>query len=211
MPEDQALERLREILARPEYHVERSVPWWQQLFGPVFEAIWSLLARVFTIAVDTTTGREGVFGWAVIGLCLALFAAVIVYLVRAVRLTVLRETRVGAASFAERRERSDQLWRTAQQLAASGRLTEAVRLAYLSALYALDERAMLHVETALTNREHAQQLRTFHPGVADSFTQLVEDYDRVRYGGAAVGESTFMDFGRHVERVRAAAFAGSPA
>jgi hypothetical protein len=211
MPEDQALDRLREILARPEYQVDRSVPWWQQLLGPVVDLIWSLVVRVYTTAVDAATGREGIFGWAVIALCVGLAVAAIIYLVRAVRLSVVRETRVGAASLAQRRERSDQLWRAAQQLAAAGQLADAVRLAYLSALYALDERALLHVETALTNREHAQRLRTFHPSVADGFTRLVEDYDRVRYGGAPVAPSTFEDFSRHVERVRASAFAGSAA
>ena len=37
MGEDQALARLREILSRPEYQVDQSRPWWEQLLGPVFD------------------------------------------------------------------------------------------------------------------------------------------------------------------------------
>lgn len=116
-----------------------------------------------------------------------LFAFAAVYLLRAVRLGVVRETRHASASLSARRERSERLWQQAQQLAAAGQFQEAVRLLYLSGLYALDERALLHVETALTNREHAQLLVRLHLPLADSFTHVVEQYDRIRYGHAAVG------------------------
>ena len=116
-----------------------------------------------------TAGREGWFGLAFVAVCVVLFAVVLVYLVRAVRLSVTRDSRVGSARLADRRERSDRLWQTAQQLAAAGQLTEAVRLVYLSALYALDERALLHVESSLTNREHARQLSQMHPDLVGTF------------------------------------------
>jgi hypothetical protein len=133
------------------------------------------------------------------------------YLVRAVRLSVVRETQLRSASLAERRERSDELWRTAQQLAAAGELGEAVRVAYLSALYALDERALLHVERNLTNREHAQRLQQQYPALGDSFGELVERYERVRYGRASVAAETFSDFSARAQHVRSAALEGSAA
>src|SRR5260370_30132884 len=110
MTEDQALGRLHEILARPEYQVERSIPWWQQILGLVLELLWSVLARVFQMVGDTTSGGEGALGWAVVGLCALLFASVLVYLAPAVRLTVAREKRLEPARPAERRVWSDDLW-----------------------------------------------------------------------------------------------------
>src|SRR5207302_11295591 len=112
-------------------------------------------------------------------------------LVRGVRLSVRRGSQVGSGRLAERRERSDRLWQTAQQLAATGQLAEAVRLVYLSALYALDERALLHVESSLTNREHASQLSQLHPGLGQTFSEVVQHYDRLRYGRFPLTEATF--------------------
>ena len=84
------------------------------------------------------------------------------------RLSVHHESRARLQSLAERRERSERLWRTAQQLAASGKWPEAVRVVYLSALYALDERALLHVESSLTNREHVARAAATPSGPRDA-------------------------------------------
>jgi len=127
--EDQALTRLHDILARPEFRVDQARPWWDQLLGPVFDLIGYLVARLFQIVSDTTSGREGSLGIGALGVCGALIVVVLVYLVRSVRLAVMRDSRVRLASLAERRERSERLWQTAQQLAARGELAEVVALA----------------------------------------------------------------------------------
>jgi hypothetical protein len=187
--------------------VDVSVPWWQQLFAPVIEFLWSLLSRFLQTFGEAVSGQEGTYGWAVVGACAILIAAVLVYLVRTVRLSVLRENRLAVADLAARRERSDQLWQTAQRLAAAGRHAEAVPLVYLAALYALDEHALLHVESSLTNREHARLLSQLNPTLGQSFGHIVEDYDRFRYGHAPVVAESFVDFTARAERVRHAAFA----
>lgn len=211
MGEEQALTRLREILARPEYQVDRSVLWWQQLLAPVGDFVWSAFARLFKTAIDSASGREGVYGLGVLALCVVLLAIAIGYLVRAVRLAVVRESRVARANLAERRERSERLWQAAQQSAATGEYAEAIRLLYLSVLYAMDEHALLHVQANLTNREHAQRLRTVHPLLADGFSVVVEQYDSVRYGHAAVSADLFADFSGRAQRVRTGALGGSAA
>jgi Domain of unknown function (DUF4129) len=211
MGEDQALARLHVILARPEFQSNRDVPWWQQLFAPILNFAWGLLAQLVQLVLDTTSGRQGSIGIGVLALSGVVLVLAMAYLVRAVRLSVVREAQLHSASLAERRERSDELWRTAQQLAAAGEMGEAVRLAYLSALYALDERALLHVERNLTNREHAQRLKRQYPDLGDSFNELVERYERVRYGRASVVAETFSDFSARAQHVRAAAFEGSAA
>ncbi|MBV9329038.1 MAG: DUF4129 domain-containing protein [Chloroflexi bacterium] len=209
MGEDQALARLHAILARPEFQADGSAAWWQQLLGPLFTTAWNLLAQLVQLLLDTTTGREGSIGLVVLVVCASLLMLAAAYLVRTVRLAVVREAEVRSASLAQRRERSDQLWRTAQQLAAAGDLEHAVVQAYLSALYALDERALLHVEVNLTNREHAQRLAQQHPVLGDSFEELVERYERVRYGRAAVGAETFTHVSALALHVRSAALASA--
>ena|ERR1700737_641241 len=204
MGEDQALAHLREILARPEYQVDQSRPWWEQLLGPVFDLIGYVLARLIQMLGDTTSGREGSLGFGVFAVCLSLVIVVCIYLIRTVRLSVVRDSRVGSATLSERRDRSERLWQSAQQLAAAGNLTEAVRLLYLSALYALDERALLHVESSLTNREHARVLSRLHPGLGRTFFEVVERYDRVRYGRFPVTQSTFTELSGLVARARTA-------
>jgi hypothetical protein len=211
MGEDQALAQLHAILARPEFQFERSVPWWQQLLGPLIDFAWSQLGQLVQLVLDASNGRQGWLGILVLVGCAAVLVLAATYLVRAVRLSVVRETQLRSVSLAQRRERSDQLWGTAQQLAAAGELAEATRLAYLSALYALDEHALLHVETNLTNHEHAQRLREHYPVLGDSFDELVERYERVRYGRAPVGSETFTDFSARAERVRSAALEGAAA
>jgi Domain of unknown function (DUF4129) len=207
MAEDQALERLREILARPEYQVDRSVPWWQQLFGPVLDLIGYLASRLVQILVDSATGQQGVLGLAVLTMCAVLLLVVTMYLVRAIRLSVSRDTRLATVSLSERRERSDRLWQSAQQLIATGQFTDAVRLLYLSALYALDEHAVIHVETSLTNREHAGRLMQRNPVLGRGFADLVNQYDRVRYGDYIIGSDGVQELSDLVARVRSAALA----
>jgi hypothetical protein len=211
MGEDQAVAQLHAILARPEFQFDRGAPWWQQLIGPVLDFVWNQVGQLVQLLLDASSGRQGSIGVVVLAVCAALLIGAGAYLVRAVRLSVVRETELHGASLAERRERSDQLWQTAQQLAAAGELADAMRVAYLSALYALDERALLHVEVNLTNREHARRLKAQHPVLGDSFDELVERYERVRYGRAAVGAEGFAEFSDRAQRVRSAALEGSAA
>jgi hypothetical protein len=205
MDEAQALARLHEILAHPEYQVDGSVPWWQQLLAPVLDLGWRLLGQFVQLLLNSASGREGSLGAVVVVVCATVLVIAAAYLLRAVRLSVVSETRLRSASLAERRQRSDDLWRTAQQLAATGKLDEALRMAYLSALYALDEHALLHVEINLTNREHAQRLAQQHPTLGEPFNELVDRYERVRYGQAPVAADSFTDFSTRAQRVRSAA------
>jgi hypothetical protein len=211
MGEDAALQRLHEILARPEYQVDLNQPWWAQLLQSVWDLLRYLIERLVQSVLDAASGNEGVYGWVILTISGLLIAVVLLYLVRAVRLSVTRESRLSLASLAERREQSERLWTTAQQLAANGRLGEAVRVLYLSALYALDERALLHVESSLTNREHARALDRLHPDVARTFSQVVDRYDRVRYGAAPVSETTFNELSALVARSREVSLHGTAA
>ncbi|HET6315051.1 MAG TPA: DUF4129 domain-containing protein [Chloroflexota bacterium] len=203
--EDQALDALHAILSRPEFQTNESRPWWEQLLAPVFEWLFRVLTQLWVTVMGAATGREGWLGLVVLLIAGALLVAVLLYLVRSVRLAVVGEAALRAESLAERRERSDQLWARAQQLATAGDWPAAVRAAYLSALYALDEHAILHVQSGLTNREHALQLAREHPEYGDTFAELVQRYDHLRYGRDPVTADAFANLSQLVARARSAA------
>jgi len=204
MSEDQALEQLRHILDRPEFQSNESLPWWQQLLVTVADVLLNLWAQMYQSVADSANGREGYLGLAVlvVGLCVAV--AVGVYLVRSIRFALVRDTRATAESRAERRDRSDRLWESAQRLANAHDWAGAIRAAYLSALYALDEHALLRVESGLTNLEHARRLTREHPELGGSFSELVQCYDRLRYGRHPITAQAFTELSGLVARARAA-------
>jgi hypothetical protein len=203
--EDEALQHLQAILSRPEFQTTPDTPWWQQLLTPILEFLWNTLSQFIALVVQSSTGREGSIGAVVVVACAIAILAAGVYLVRAIRLSVVRESVVRQATLAERRTRSDQLWQDAQRSAERGDFAEALRLAYLSALYALDEHALLQVEFTLTNREHAARLRARAPALGDALSELVASYDRVRYGHTDVPEATFTSFTARAATLRQAA------
>src|SRR5215471_19340418 len=104
MGDDQALMRLHEILARPEYQVDRSVPWWQELLAPVLDVAWRLLTQFVELVLDSTSGREGSLGILVVLAATVVLILAAAYLLRAVRLSVVRESRVRTTSLAARRQ-----------------------------------------------------------------------------------------------------------
>lgn len=204
MAEEQALAQLHEILARPVFQTAPTT-WWGQLLEPLAALILFALARLAQLIFSAADGQEGWIGLAVLAACAVLIGSVAVYLARAVRLTVSHDDQVAAARLTERRARSDRLWQTAHQLAAEGQWAEAIRLVYLSALYALDERTLLSVEQGQTNREHARRLARAYPAVAPSFQAVVERYDRARYGVGATTPGAFEELQDLVARARTAA------
>jgi hypothetical protein len=203
--EDQALERLRVILARPEFQVDANRPWWEQVQTAIYDFLFNVLAILVQTVGGAASGREGWFGLVALAIGAVVVFAVALYLVRSIRLAVLRESNLASDTLAARRERSDQLWATAQTLAARGDWPAAVRAAYLSALYALDEHALLHVQSGLTNREHATQLARAHPELGSTFAELVLRYDRLRYGRHPITAEAFADLSKLVAQARAAA------
>ena len=211
MTESQALDRLHDILARPEFRVERARVWWEQLLGPVWDLATYLVARFLQTVAETASGGAGWYGGLVLAVCGLLLGGALVYLTRAIRLSITRDSRSRSIALAERRERSERLWQTGQHLASAGRFADAARSVYLSALYALDERALLHVESSQTNREHARRLRQLHPELAQTFGEVVERYDRVRYGQVVVTDATFGELSALVARARSSALGGATA
>jgi Domain of unknown function (DUF4129) len=203
MQEEEALERLETILARPEFQFDTTASWWERLWSFVLEPVAAAWAWMWQTVASAASGREGWFGLVMVAVSAALLVAALVYLLRSIRMAVRGESRLRAASRAERRERSDQLWQQAQALAAAGQWAEAARAAYLSALYALDEHAVLHVQSGLTNYEHATRLSREHPELGGAFAELVQRYDRLRYGHYQITPEVYAELTGLVSRARA--------
>jgi hypothetical protein len=207
--ETRALAALRDILARPEFAAQGSVdPWdivWQAVRGLLEDFLGWLLSPVR----DVVAGQASWIEAAVVVVAIAGLVAAVVYAARAVGLSVVRDSAPAARAAAQRRERSDRLWRKAHDLAAAGRLAEATRVLYLSALYALEEHDVLRIEAALTNREHALSLARVDPSAAADLAAVVQRYDRVRYGGEDATPAAFADLDALVGRARAGRAVGT--
>jgi hypothetical protein len=201
VPEAAALERLRQILARPEFQPEPR-PVWERLAGAVRDWLADLLTELLRGIPDAVQGRLGWVQAVVVLAALAAVVALAVYVGRAVGLSVSRDAGRRAAEAARVRARSDALWRDGQALGREGRYAEACRALYLSALYALEEHELLRVEAGETNREHAERARTALPGLGDTFRVLVQRYDRLRYGHFPVDRAAFEEIADLVAQTR---------
>jgi hypothetical protein len=193
---------LESILARPRFQYDESTAWWDAIVAWVLGPLQVAWAWLWETLAGAASGRQGFVGLALAALSLAVIVVALIYLGRAIRLAVQTDARLREESSRERRQRSDELWQQAQQLAAAGQWQAASRAAYLSALYALDEHAVLHVHSGLTNHEHAARLSRDHPELGDSFAELVQRYDRLRYGHYQVTPETFAELSVLVARAR---------
>jgi hypothetical protein len=93
----------------------------------------------------------------------------------------------------------------AQELAANSEDAQdyrnAVRYLYLSSMLMLDERGLLHYDRTLTNREHLRQIAG-KPQLTEALSPVVETFDAVWYGFAALNEATYQQYRQNVERLR---------
>ena len=203
MDEARALEALTGILARPELNPQPVLDPWGTFWRAVWDLFVDLFGWLFRPIAQAIEGQLDWFGLGLVALAAIVLAGGLWFVVRAVRLNLVSDTADLTRAQAIRRERADRLWREAHDLAAAGDLTGAVRALYLSALYALEERDLLPVQEALTNREHADRLARVRPGASPVFVQVVGHYDRLRYGGEPIDRAAFDTLRSLVEQARA--------
>src|SRR5215471_3758827 len=110
MSEDEALRRLQGILAQPEYQTHEAQSWWDQLLMPVWDLLRFVLERLVLGIVNASTGRQGWIGFVVLAICAVVIGFAAVYVVRAIRISVRRETSIRTHHLAQRRIRSERLW-----------------------------------------------------------------------------------------------------
>lgn len=201
MDEGDALRTLDAILARPEY-AEDAVTLYTRLRQMIEQRLIDLIFAILGPADDAVRTGWGQLGLVVAGVLVV--GGIVYYLARSAGLSIVRSSaRLDEHDQVRVRERSDRLWQEAQAAAGSGQYLEASRLVYLSALYALEEHALLRVQEALTNREHALRLAAEHPTASGVFAALVGAYDRLRYGGGVADQDQFAELRRLAGEARA--------
>jgi len=198
-----ALEALGAILSRPEFTRRPALSPWDVFWSGVWELIWDFLRWLFRPVGEAVEGRLGWVDLALLAIAAIAILGGIWFVARTVRGHMAGDGATAAREAVRRRERSDHLWAEAHALATQGRLAEAVRTLYLSALYALEERDVLAVQESLTNREHAERLARARPNAGGAFAEVVQRYDRLRYGGAIADASAFGELSDLVRRARA--------
>ena len=209
MDEPRALDALTGILARPEFNPQPVFDPWAAFRDAVWQLLVDLLGWFFRPIGQAIQGQLDWFGLALVALAIAVLAAGLWFVVRAVRLNMIADSASLTRAQIQRRARADRLWREAHDLAAAGDLAGGVRALYLSALYALEERDVLPVQDDLTNREHADRLSRLRPGASPVFVEVVGHYDRLRYGGDPIDRAAFDSLRALVERARSAGAAGA--
>lgn len=208
MEESEALERLSAVLARAEFQVAGARNFWEQIVEAASRLLEDMVLRMASAILKAAVGEGGLMGYAVLGVSFALVVVLTVGFVRAIRLSVVRDSGEAARAAAARRERADRLWREGHELARQGQFGEAVRALYLSALYSLEERDVLEVRESFTNREHALRVReAMGRDGSEAFGRLVQRFDRVRYGHYAADDETFAEVRGLVESTRGARLA----
>lgn len=191
--------RLQELLSRPPFQrdTQDSTPRWLTDFLNWLGRVLDQLLRPLG-AVPASTGNAISWVVAVIGGVLVL--VVIVYLVLGVRRNLVREV-----SAEDQDPEANLTARTALdqagELAREGDYRTAVRYLYLSALLWLDERGRLRYDRALTNREYLEQVRD-NAELRARLAPIVETFDQVWYGHAALDASTFAAYRAQIEALR---------
>ena len=187
----------REVFEAPDFWWKRIAPgpstessWLRALLKPILDAlarawnaVWRLIARIFRFLFDQTFGESS--GGSVIVWCIA--GAVLAWAIW--KLTPLIRGWLGRGSpsvapagfAAQALPAAADLRAEAGQALREGRYDEAIRLALLALIAALEKRGLLRYDATRTNREYRAELRP-HPQVAARFAQLALVYEGVWYG-----------------------------
>ncbi len=154
-------------------------------------------------SASTLPGQFWNFVFLGIGACVLI--AITLYFVRNLRRSSVTDSALGAAHVDDTPLSSSEAIDRAQKLAGEGDYRTAVRQLYLGTLLILDERGKLRFDKSLTNHETLRALRTGGANaLAESLRPIVDYYDRVWYGFAAVQTPDYERYRAQVEAVKSA-------
>lgn len=211
-PPPDALARLNQIFAQPPFADREAPSFWTRFWNAVGEALldvieW-LLRRLPLPTPGSGTGgsaawdRISPLGALLLGLGLLLVVALVIYAVRSVRRTLVRDARLRAqTAAAEERITTTTALDRAQALAQQGDYRSAARYLYLSALLWLDERQRLRYDRSLTNREVLEQARS-DPALYQRLRPVVATFERVWYGLRPLDREAYHTYQQQVQALR---------
>lgn len=188
-------ERLRQILARPEFQAEPE----EMNF---IERVVSWLVNAYNRLVDWLFGdRQGAVAIPaelVMVVTAVMLMAVLVFVFRDSLRNLFNEVELTEEPSGEGEILSSRLAnQRARELSGSGDYRHALRYLYLSALLLLDERGLLRYNRAQTNREYLRQVRS-RPELAGHLKEVVDTFDRVWYGFQPLDEADYEKYAEHV-------------
>jgi hypothetical protein len=169
--------------------VERVLQWLADRFAPVFGPGSAAAFRALSP-----------LGWLLLGAGVLLVIGLLVYALRGVRGTVLRDQQVRQAA-EERALSSTDARARAQELLNNGDVRSAVRYLYLSSLLWLHEHKLLRYERSLTNREYLAQVQN-NPGLHERLAPVVSTFDRVWYGKRPIDNEALRAYQDQVDALR---------
>jgi hypothetical protein len=167
-----------------------SASWLQSILGTILRvlaraasAVWEQILKLLRFLFGRIVGESSggtLLVWILAGAILAYAAWKLVPLL--LGLLGREETTVGPAAvdsevLADAADLRDEAGRALRE----GRHAEAIRLALLALIAALEQRGLLRYDTTRTNREYRAELRP-RPELADRFGRLARIYEAVWYG-----------------------------
>jgi TolA-binding protein len=195
-----ANERLKGILARPEYSNSSSG---QNALSRLLLDFIRWLQNLFPKPAQVEPGRGSVITqivqFAVVVVALLLIAYV-------VRLLLIRFKRPGAKKIRKKREprivlgerlepeqTATDLLSEAEALARRGDLRSAIRKGYIALLIELGDRKLISLAQYKTNRDYLRSVST-HPQLHSRVKNLTDSFERHWYGYAQVTPTDWQDF-----------------
>lgn len=188
-------ERLRQILARPEFQAE---PEEMNIIERVLRWLANAYNRLVDLLFGDMEGSVAIPGELVIGITSVLLIAVLAFVFRDSLRSLFNEVELSEEPAGEGEILSSRLAnQKARELSGSGDYRHALRYLYLSALLLLDERGLLRYNRAQTNREYLRQVRD-RPELAGHLKEVVDTFDRVWYGFQPLDEADYQEYAEHV-------------
>jgi hypothetical protein len=207
-----ALTKLDDVFEKPPFKDREAPSAWTQFWRGVGQAISNFFDNLFNSmpsppntpapAPSSSFGSLSPLGWTMLTIGLLLVLALVVYAIRGVRQSLVRDARAREeAALEEEQITAGEALDRAQSQAQSGDYRTAVRYLYLSSLLWLDERKLLRYDRSLTNREYLDQVRA-DPALAQQLTPVISTFERVWYGQRPIAEQDFQAYEAQIRELR---------
>ncbi|HEY7236660.1 MAG TPA: DUF4129 domain-containing protein [Gemmatimonadaceae bacterium] len=167
------------------------------LFDRLLQWLWDTLASLIEGLRGVPHGR--VVATVAFGVILLLVSARLLYSAR-LRSTEAGESLIGFSSGSS----VGDPWREAEQLASSGRYTEAAHALYRAALAMLEAKGLVRLHESKTSGDYARELRRRGAPAHTPFRRFGARYDRIIYG---TGSCDAAEYGALLDDARALAAA----
>ncbi len=195
-----ANERLKGILARPEYATgPRGQNALNRLLQDFMRWLRNLLPKPAQVEPGQGSALTPIVQFLVVGVALLLIGYVVwLLLIRfrrsgAKRVRKKREPRIVLGERLEPEETASDLLSEAEALARSGDLRGAIRKGYIALLVELGDRKLISLAQYKTNRDYLRSVSS-HPQLHSRMQGLTDSFERHWYGLAQVTPTDWQDF-----------------